>query len=110
MKLTDLEPSFYGSGGEGITDAEGKPVPERRGIGVMFNCPCGCSSWCAVPFKNPIDGGPQVGHQGWAREGETFETLTLKPSILRLKWKSPDGKENGCGWHGYITNGEVSTC
>ncbi len=34
----------------------------------------------------------------WQRTGETFETLTLSPSV--------DASRAGC-WHGFITNGEV---
>lgn len=35
------------------------------------------------------------------RVGDTFDILTLTPSILRIK--------PSCGWHGFITNGEVIT-
>jgi hypothetical protein len=107
VKLIDLDPTWFGSGGEGITDKDGNPVPERHGIGVIFRCPCGTPEcWCAVPFKNPLDGKPADPYYqtAWVREGETFETLTLSPSILRSK------ERGGCGWHGYIKNGEVITC
>lgn len=55
-----------------------------------------------------MDGGPalQIGHPLWQREGETFDTLKLTPSILRSKDKG------GCGWHGFIGSvepGEVTT-
>ncbi len=110
MKLTELEPQFYGAGGEGISDAAGNPVPARNGVGIMLNCPCGCGEWLAVPFANPIDGGPNVSEKGWQRTGDTFETLSLTPSILRVKWKDTKGVEHGCGWHGYITNGQIITC
>jgi hypothetical protein len=55
-----------------------------------------------VPFANPIDGGPQLERHGWQRTGDTFETLTLTPSILRARARG------GCGWHGFITNGAVT--
>lgn len=106
MRLIDLNPRFLGSGGEGITDSlTGLPSPERHGVGVLFDCPCGCGRDCFVPFANPLDGGPSVHGNGnsWARTGETFEALTLTPSILR----SPE--RGGCGWHGFITNGAVLT-
>jgi len=45
----------------------------------------------------------------WDRQGESFDTLTLRPSILRLKWKDRAGREHGCGWHGFITNGVVTS-
>lgn len=105
MRLTDLDPRWVGEGVES----------GRSGMGITLNCPCGCDEALYVPFANPIDGGPptqwmrgsQSGYTGWQREGETFDTLTLRPSILRIKFKGQDGKEHGCGWHGFITNGEV---
>ncbi len=105
MKLLDLNPSFIGSGGEGVSDKDGNPVPERHGIGVVFDCPCGCDSRCFVPFSNPLDGNPPHPSYStaWARTGETFEVLTLTPSILRVK------DRGGCGWHGFITAGEIIT-
>ncbi len=106
MKLTDLDPSWMGAGGEGISDKDGNPVPERHGVGVVLDCPCGCGIPLYVPFLNPLDGGPAHDPQrrnNWQRTGETFETLTLTPSILRNKEKG------GCGWHGFITNGEIIT-
>jgi len=107
MRLTDLDPNWLGAGGEGIYSADGSPVPERLGVGISFDCPCGKHGdraeyeRIAIEFTNPLDGkGPyrKDGHT-WEREGTTFETLTLKPSILRV---------GGCGWHGWVTNGEVT--
>jgi hypothetical protein len=96
MKLIELDPRWVGAGGEGISDRDGNPVPKREGIGVAFDCPCGCGSPCFIPFSNPLDGGPPVHEATWTRTGETFETLTLTPSIKRV---------DGCRWHGFITNG-----
>lgn len=108
MRLTDLNPQWMGAGGDGIT-RDGQPVPARHGVGLLCTCPCGqCDEYreLYVPFANPLDGGPSLesGHPRWERTGDTFETLTLRPSILRSKEKG------GCGWHGYITNGEVTSC
>ena len=98
MKLTDLDPRWCSSGGEGITDAAGNPVPLREKIGLICNCPkCGEDHPLFVPFANPFDGGPPHSPVTWQRTGDTFETLTLAPSILR----------KDCGWHGFITNGEI---
>jgi len=105
-KLTDLNPRFVGAGGVGVFRLGEKgnhvPVPERTGVGVSFDCPCGCGTRCFVPFSNPIDGGIDYagGGPAWNRTGETFEDMTLTPSILRL---------HGCGWHGFLTNGELAT-
>jgi hypothetical protein len=69
-------------------------------MALAFDCPCGCGDALCIPFANPIDGGPNEFPKGWQREGETFEALTLRPSILRM---------SGCRWHGFITNGEILT-
>lgn len=131
MKLVDRHPEFLSSGGEGVfqrTDRlcavcngegsrlgcdachdsgrEYEPAPLRTGVGVQFDCPCGAPD-CPpvyVPFLNPLDGGPALEPRGWQREGDTFDTLTLTPSILRRH------DLGGCGWHGFVTRGEVLTC
>jgi len=112
VKLTDLNPRWIGAGGSGVTQ-NGQPVPRREGVGVMFNCPCGKhgdDNPVYVPFANPLDGGPAYDPKpgrGWQRTGDTFETLTLTPSILRVP--SGDGPWD-CAWHGFITNGEIQHC
>jgi hypothetical protein len=96
---------FVDAGGEGVSDRDGSPVPERHGVGLMCDCPCGkCGELLFVGFANPLDGGSAHAPEcpKWTRTGETFEVLTLTPSILRAE-------PLGCGWHGYITNGEVLT-
>lgn len=106
VRLVDLGPRWVGAGGEGISNKDGSPVPERHGVGVSFDCPCGsCGVRCYVPFANPLDGGPphETAHPHWQRTGETFETLTLTPSLLRSQDKG------GCGWHGFVTNGTVTS-
>lgn len=111
MRLTKLNPSWVGGGGDGVT-RDGQSAPRRERVGVMFDCPCGCGTAddgqaVYVAFANPADGGPPYtspGEPAWQRTGDTFETLTLTPSILRSKAKG------GCGWHGFVTAGEVRTC
>jgi hypothetical protein len=104
MRLIDLDPKWIGNGGEGVTNSlTGEPVPRREKVAIGFRCPCGCDSRTCIPFSNPIDGGPSLWLTAWHREGDTFETLTLTSSILRT---------GGCvnKWHGFITNGDVTTC
>lgn len=104
MRLTTLNPKFLGAGGPGISNADGSPAPKRHGVGIIMDCPCGDADeghQLYVPFKNPIDGGTSVEPRGWDRTGDTFDTLTLSPSILRT---------TGCKWHGWIRNGEVTSC
>lgn len=103
MKLTDLEPRWIGHGGEGTyVTATGEPIAHTEKVGLVCKCPCGCSRELFVPFENPIGPGPLTTRWGWKRTGETFETLTLTPSIQR---QDP----GGCRWHGFITAGEILT-
>jgi hypothetical protein len=91
MKLTELDPGWI------------VEKPGRQGMGVSFMCPCCRDIHLAVWFANPIDGGPPA-HSDidpkprWVRTGETFETLTVTPSI--------DASQSG-HWHGYIRSGEL---
>jgi hypothetical protein len=98
MKLTDLNPRWIGTGGEGVT-RNGEPVPYQHGVAIVFDCPSGCGTKCCIPFTPTLDGGPPLREDHlWQREGDDFATLTLTPSIQRM---------DGCKWHGWIRNGEV---
>lgn len=88
--LTALDPRW-------ITNGVG-----RHGMGLSFDCPhCPGKERLAVWFLNPIDDKPPAPGNvkptpRWLRKGETFESLTLAPSI------------NVAGhWHGYIADGEI---
>jgi hypothetical protein len=110
MKLTDLKPKWIGL----ANWASDKPFY----VGISFLCPH-CSpdlpehgpirrQRLAVSFHPPID--PEniartfavplvMTGKEWQRiSGETFETLTLNPSI---------NTEYSGHWHGFIRNGEV---
>lgn len=117
MRLADLNPHFLDEAGadlrekfglaadevnEALQTISGTPRPDmRRGVGLMCDCPCGCDRPLYVPFRNPLDGLGAVEGQGWERTGETFDTITLTPSVNRT------GHTDSCGWHGYITDGHV---
>lgn len=61
--------------------------------GVLFDCPCGaCSKKVGVTFQ-------PVQPTGWDRSGDTFETLTVSPSLL-LRGH----------WHGWLKDGLVTSC
>lgn len=60
--------------------------------GINFQCPCGCGSLLGVSF----------GNRGWTWNGNR-EKPTVRPSILH---SSP----GGCGWHGYLTDGQFVEC
>ena len=62
-------------------------IGEKKGI--MFKCP-GCDAIIGIATAGP----------GWTID---FENLTAKPSILHTP-------PHGCGWHGYLTNGELRPC
>ena len=111
-RLVDLNPHWLGHGGEGVLrlNAVGayEPTPRREGVGVLLDCPCGNRDeghQLYVPFENPLDGGPGIHREGsvWQRTGDTFDALTLTPSILRMD-------PGGCRWHGYITDGAIVHC
>ncbi len=99
MKLAELNPEWINSG-------TASTMP-RRGIGVMFDCPCGkCDDRhrVFVALSNPIDGGGSIRDKDepvWVRSGEEFSELTLTPSINRPI------SIGGCGWHGWVRNGIV---
>lgn len=101
MKLIDLEPSWLGFG---------QPWNQLK-IGVSFLSPLGTGQHLGCLFKNPIDplnlgwlsdpsDNPELygGMHRWQRSGDTFETLTLTPSLDFSKYNE---------WHGFITNGEI---
>lgn len=79
--------------------------------GVLFLCPaCFITNKGAVGthgvlcwFRDrgvPDDVEPLPGR--WAVSGTNFEDLTLSPSVLLTG--------DGCGWHGFVTKGDVTTC
>ena len=101
VRLIDLNPRWLSHGGEGsFNGATGEPNPERERVGITCDCPCGgkCGQRPAWLFANPPDGGPPMTGTTWTRTGETFETLTLDPSLQRM---------GGCNWHGHLVNGEL---
>jgi hypothetical protein len=88
-------------------------VPFAEAQGIEFLCPkcflsnggAGGTHWCNVTFSDRGVADQLGAHNTagkptrWAVSGDRFENLTTTPSILL---------EGGCGWHGFITNGEIS--
>lgn len=112
MRLTELSPKWV------WLPQWSKQSPTFY-VGVSFNCPCGpCNaSACptcghrpdpkrlAVMFWPPIDPECLLGkmfeladNNGHRRTGDSFETLTLTPSV---------GFDSIGHWHGCITDGEI---
>lgn len=78
-------------------------------MGLSFLCPVHRTHRLAVPFANPVDGGPPAsGYEFlWQRKGETFADLTLGPSVDASGARYYDNIKTPC-WHGFITNSVVS--
>lgn len=96
MRLTELDPRWYGVGVVGLK------------IGLTFLCPhCG-KERLGVQFDPPIDPDgwmPRITppwdttKPKWNRSGgDSFDELTLHPSVDA----SPVGH-----WHGFIKNGQI---
>lgn len=110
-RLVDLNPIW-------LSD---KNDPTSEKWGIAFDCPCGtapiscaCGSptcprymapgcefgRCHIMFGNPVSGPvSKWGKEKWTRSGETFETLTLAPSIHAVGH-----------WHGWLRNGMLVSC
>ena len=114
MRLTDLNPRWFAEEG-------------RQGQGVTFECPCCVGKpngvRLAAAFVPALDDGPPISRKAstlypllwprdgiadgvvtvppgihWQRTGDSFEDLTLSPSIDA----SPAGH-----WHGWLQGGEI---
>jgi hypothetical protein len=97
-------------------------------VGVHFDCPEGhegCSH--AIPFTPALDGGPAASWYTssaiWQRTGDTFETLTLSPSIRRNPQHAsreaaiaagciPEYITDSllCAFHGFVRDGQIEFC
>ena len=83
-------------------------------MGITFLCPVHRDHRLGVQFLNPVDGGAPMEVSDstrylWKREGETFDTLTLGPSVDASEHHRVVGAghvESPC-WHGFITDGEI---
>jgi hypothetical protein len=105
VRLVDLNQRWIGRDGTTSDD------PAYGGCGVVFDCPHCYESGkqiIAVHFDKPLDGGPsRWPNHSWKRTGETFDTLTLEPSIDH---KAPDADGSWAQhWHGWIRRGAVVT-
>lgn len=108
MKLTELDPRWVGLGNgsdfrNGLTFlcphcvALGK---RDQRLGVFFRPPIDPQKW----ESRITNGGYSSEIKCWDREGDTFETLSLSPSIDC----SGTGRIDFPGhWHGHIQLGEI---
>lgn len=64
--------------------------------GLAICCPgCGEKSWLPVRKENKSD-------HDWQLQSE--DPLHIEPSVFHTK------ERGGCGWHGYLRNGEWKPC
>ncbi len=88
------------------------------GAGIGFDAPNGRGR-ITVFFANPLPGATDRGpteppyDKRWTRTGETFDALTLQPSIDAYEAEvdasgKPTGARKRTIWHGFITNGDVT--
>jgi hypothetical protein len=101
MRLTELEPRWVASNWDSALGG--------IKFGITFLCPHCRTQRLAVCFDPPIGRDERLQLNAWAdpranakhvwkREGDTFDTLTLAPSV--------DASSSG-HWHGFITNGAI---
>jgi hypothetical protein len=98
MRLAELNPR-WGIDADIVIGGTSQRFDNRTGMAVTFDCPCCRKTRLAVWFANPVDGGPPTDDATnlWQRAGDTFDSLTLTPSV--------DASEHG-HWHGFVTNGD----
>lgn len=101
MRLTALNPRWIGDAGARVGMTFDAPGVERTNPLIGYRV--------CVFFDPPIgDAKPYAGAH--RRTGDTFETISISPSILTT-CADPDNPEKPhWSWHGFVTNGEVSTC
>lgn len=66
--------------------------------GMLFACPCGCGDVSSIDFSNVPPKGSDT--ERWEWDGD-LDSPTLSPSLH---------KQGGCGWHGWLRNGEFVSC
>lgn len=123
MRLRDLDARFvYDATADGCRLSTVDSVEGAQG--VMFQCPkCAIGKETGeedgrrfvrgahsirVFFSNPRGAAvaPPAADENprWQMSGNGIDDLTLQPSINL----DVPGQENGCRWHGWVTNGEAN--
>lgn len=113
-RLVDCDPQW-------VSNYHGADVVDA----IRFDCPEGHADCIhVIPFTPALDGSsPTRQHAQWQRTGDTFETLTLSPSIRRNpKYPSRDAALAAgcipeylddsllCALHIFIRNGQIEFC
>lgn len=97
-RLTEFEPKFFRVTERGEQDVA--TLAEAQGI--TFVCPeCANGHSTGVLFRDRgVPDNTWRNSCRWTASGTSYEDLTLSPSV--------DGG-SGC-WHGFIQNGDVTSC
>lgn len=112
-----------------LVDCNPKWVSNYHGTGkvdaIRFDCPEGHVDCVhVIPFTPALDGSACTRDRvQWQRTGETFETLTLAPSIKRNpRYASREAAIAAgcipeyidasmlCAFHGFVQNGQIVFC
>lgn len=108
MRLEQLEAKFVGRCGDDSSFYENDDSQQ----GVLFLCPkcfaanggaAGTHSvlcWFANPASGPVAPAHVDPKPRWTRGGNSIASLSLQPSVLL--------SGEGCGWHGWVTNGDAT--
>lgn len=105
MKLTELEPRLYIVSVPGAFYGKVFDDALATAQGIMFECPKCHDHQIRVWFSER--GVPEAERPTprWVVRGTSFADLTLLPSINLV---DEDGVAVACGWHGFVTNGEIT--
>jgi len=99
VKLAELEPCFVVVTEHGFRDVDS--LTEAQG--VCFECPqCHGHSVLIWFRERGVPAGKTPGPGRWMASGTGLDDLTLSPSI---NLTGP-----GCGWHGFVNGGQVTSC
>jgi hypothetical protein len=100
VKLTDLEPRWVGADGQKFGLTFDCPHCRVERIGVAFHhAGHELMEDAVIHARCPNATGDSFGGHIWTVTGDTFESLTLTPSV--------DASRAG-HWHGFVTNGETA--
>lgn len=101
MKLIDLKPEFVRFSSDLVTANMHKREIVRtlaEAQGIRFRSPGNPDLALCLPFSGRGAPADENGGIQWGVSGTSFGDLTLTPSV------------NTRAWHGFVTNGEVTSC
>ena len=100
-KLTDLDATFVRWDGS----LEGNFFEQLQiegATGVLFYCPK-CNNHSVLIWDKSVPSSVGAYIDRWTMSGTGLTDLTLNPSV-----NLENANHSGCGWHGWVKNGEAS--